>query len=369
MFSRRNIVLGSAALAVAASSASSRATAAPPKIPLAAQPLTAFLARLARNAPNQVLPPNKYQSEISGALSEMSGQFEKLTAHIEQLPQILDGLVRINFHEEAAVLRAFKPQVDAVVAGAGAAAGDIGDDQRARLKQMVADLQIAADHIWQYGSGAYPAAASANALVLTIHRLLGSPAAEIAGMVDDQTRLNFAKSLDPGVSRSLVDFKGRQDRAARELRILLVSYPRYGTLAFTTTGAWQGRPSGAANYQRCYPVVARLEPAAGLPNTKFTIKRERINPAAIPPPIFPDMGRAAACTSGEPRREDFDVRITLRLNKQLGIMQQREWYAQSFADLATDVQGVMAALRKSVGLPDTALWFARSAEEINNLDR
>ena len=368
MLSRRNIVLGSAALAVAAPPAS-EATPARPKVALAAQPLTAYLARLARNAPNQVLPPNKYRSELSGAWSEMSGQFETLSAHIEQLPQILDGLVRLNSHEGAAHLRAFKPQVDAVMAGA--AAGRIGDDERARLNHIVVDLQIAADRIWQYGSGIYPAAASATALILTIHRLLGSPAVEVAGILDYLTRLQFARALDPGVRRSLVDFKGRQDQAARELRILLVSYPRYGTLAFTTSSTWQARQPGAReeNYQKCYPVVARIEPATGLPDTKFSIKREKINPADIPPPIFPDMGRATACTSGEPRREDFDEWITLRLNKQLLIMKQRERYAQSFADLATDVQGVMAAFRQSVGLQDADLWFAKPADEIDQLYR
>ena len=81
------------------------------------------------------------------------------------------------------------------------------------------------------------------------------------------------------------------------------------------------------------------------------------------------MGRAAACTSGEPRREDFDEWITLRLNKQLGIMKQHERYAQSFADLATDVQGVMAAFRQSAGLQDADLWFAKPADEIDQLDR
>ena len=183
--------------------------------------------------------------------------------------------------------------------------------------------------------------------------------------------MKFARVLDPSVSRSLVDFRGRQDQAARALRILLLSYPRYGTLAFTTTGTWRGKQPDARedDYQKCYPVVARIDPAAGLPDTKFTIKREKIDPAAIPPPIFPDMGRAAACTSGEPDPEDFDMRITLRLNKQVGIMLRHERYAQSFADLATDVQGIMAAFRKSVGLQDTDLWFTRWVGEINKLDR
>jgi hypothetical protein len=57
------------------------------------------------------------------------------------------------------------------------------------------------------------------------------------------------------------------------------------------------------------------------------------------------------------------------LNKQLVIMKQRERYAQAFADLATDVQGVMAAFRQSVGLQDPDLWFAKSADEIDRLDR
>ena len=132
-----------------------------------------------------------------------------------------------------------------------------------------------------------------------------------------------------------------------------------------------GRQPGVREetYHKCYPVVARIEPATCLPDVKFSIKREKIDPADIPPPIFPDLDRAGACTSGEPRREDFDDWITMRLNKQLGIMKQRERYAQAFADLATDVQGVMAAFRQSGGLQDPDLWFAKSADEIDRLDR
>ena len=50
-------------------------------------------------------------------------------------------------------------------------------------------------------------------------------------------------------------------------------------------------------------------------------------------------------------------------------MKQHERYAQSFADLATDVQGVMAAFRQSAGLQDADLWFAKPAGEIDQLDR